>query len=119
MESTKGEESGEMYSPDEQGEYAPEASAACFSVQGLMDTLTTIETEVTEVQLPSMEFAMQLKVMMADHPGCPNPPHSHGMLGWSCMCLRVTPCLGTLIMCTWMVLEQPTCSSLTSRANMA
>ena len=31
MESNKGEESGEMYSPDEQGEYVPEVGALSFS----------------------------------------------------------------------------------------
>ena len=45
MESSKGEESGEMDSPDEQGEYIPEVDAPegmlCFSIQGLMDALAT------------------------------------------------------------------------------
>ena len=52
MESSKGEESAEMYSPDEQGEYTPEVAAPegalCFSIQGLIDALTT---EVSDVQL--------------------------------------------------------------------
>ena len=52
MESSKGEESGKMYSPDEQGEYAPEAAmpkgVPHFSVQGLVDALTT---EISNVQL--------------------------------------------------------------------
>ena len=45
MESGKGEESGEMYSPDEQGEYTPETAAPegapHFSIQELIDALTT------------------------------------------------------------------------------
>ena len=76
MESSKGEESGEMYSPDKQGKYAPKAATPkgtlCFSVQGLVDTLMT---EIPNVQLlPSIEFTLQLEVMMADHPGHPHPP---------------------------------------------
>ena len=68
MESGKGEESGEMYSPDKQGEYTPEAAALegvpHFSLQGLMDPLTT---EVPDMQLLlSLEFALQLEVMMAE-----------------------------------------------------
>ena len=49
MEPNKSEESGEMYSLDEQGEYVPKVGAASFSVQGLSDALTALET-VTEVQ---------------------------------------------------------------------
>ena len=44
-----------------------------FSVQGLSDALTVLET-VTEVQLPSKEFALQLEVTMADHHGHLCPP---------------------------------------------
>ena len=74
--SNKGEESGEMYSPDEQGEYTSEVAtpkdALHFSIQGLMDALIT---EVPDVQLlPSVEFALQLEVMIADCPGHPCPP---------------------------------------------
>ena len=76
MESTRGEESGEIYSSDEQGEYTPEAAtpkgAPHFSVQELKDMLMT---EIPDVQfLLSVEFALQLEVMMADCPGCPCPP---------------------------------------------
>ena len=60
----KSEESGEMYSPDNQGEYAPEVGAPSFSIQGLLDALTALET-VTEVQPPSEEFALQLGPRMA------------------------------------------------------
>ena len=43
-----------------------------FSIQELMDVLTT---EVPDVQyLLSVEFTLQLKVMMADCPGHPCPP---------------------------------------------
>ena len=75
MESSKGEESGEIYSPNKQGKYTPEAAmpegVPCFSVQGLIDALTT---EILDVQLlPSVEFTLQLEVMMADCLGHPHP----------------------------------------------
>ena len=76
MESSKGEESREMYLPDQQGEYVPEAAmpegTPHFSIQGLMDALTT---EIPDVQLlPSVEFTLQLKVTMEDHLVFPCPP---------------------------------------------
>ena len=98
MESGKGEESGEMYSPDEQGEYTPEAAAPkvvlCFSIQGLMDTLNT---EVPEVQLlPSVEFALQLKVMMANRLGHPSPPAFSWNVGMVMHVLKSDPTLRDL-----------------------
>ena len=48
MEPNKSEESGEMYSPNKQGEYVQEVGVPSFSVQGLSDALTALET-VTEV----------------------------------------------------------------------
>ena len=74
MEPSKGEESGEMYSPDDQGEYAPKSGAHNFSIQGLSDALMALESEVTVVQPPSEEYALLLEVTMADHPGCPHSP---------------------------------------------
>ena len=49
MEPNKSEESGEMYLPDDQGEYAPEVGTLSFSIQGLLDALTALETG-TKVQ---------------------------------------------------------------------
>ena len=49
MELTKGDEPGEMYSPDDQGEYVAELGMQNFSVQGLSDTLMSLESEVTMV----------------------------------------------------------------------
>ena len=69
----KSEESDEMYLPDDQGEYMPEVGMLSFSVQGLSDALTALET-VTEVQPSFEEFALQLKVKMANCPGCLHPP---------------------------------------------
>ena len=92
MEPNKGEESGKMYSPDEQEEYMPEAGALSFSVQGLSDALTALDTEVTEVQPPSEEFALQLKVMMADCPGHPHPPAFSWNMGMVLYVLKMIPC---------------------------
>ena len=74
MELTKGDEPGEMYSPDNQGEYVPELGAQNFSIQGLSDALTSLESEVTVVQLPAEEYALLLEVTMADCPRHPHPP---------------------------------------------
>ena len=68
------EDSGEMYSPDEQGEYMPKAGAQNFSVQELTDVLATLDPKVTEVQPPAKEYALMLEVTMADQPGHPQPP---------------------------------------------
>ena len=72
MEPYKNEESGEMYLPDDQGEYVPKVGVPRVSVQGLSDALTALET-VTEVQLLLEEFALQLEVIMADCRGHPRP----------------------------------------------
>ena len=43
MEPSKGEESGGIYLPDDQGEYAPESGVHNFSIQVLSDALTALE----------------------------------------------------------------------------
>ena len=78
MEPNKSEESGKMYSLNDQGENAPEVGMLSFSVQGLSDAFTALET-VTEVQPPLEEFALQLEVLMVDRPGPPRPP----MFSWN------------------------------------
>ena len=95
MEPNKSEESGEMYSPDDQEEYAPEVGMLSFSVQGLSDALTALET-VTEVQPPSEKFGLQLKVMMADCPGCPHPPTFSWKVGMVLHVLKSYPTLRDL-----------------------
>ena len=69
MKLERSEESREMYSPHEQGDYVPEEGAPHFSVQGLTNALTEIGQEIAEVLPPAKEYAMLLEVMMADHPG--------------------------------------------------
>ena len=74
MDSHHGEESDEMYSPNEQGEYTPADGAQAFIVQGLTDSLSGLESEDMVVEPPEEELILQLEVMMADHPGHPCPP---------------------------------------------
>ena len=95
MEPNKGEESGEMYSPEKQGEYMPEVGAPSFSVQGLSDALTALET-VMEVQPLSEEFTLQLEVMMTDCPGCPHSPTFLWNVGMVLHVLKSDPTLRDL-----------------------
>ena len=74
MDSHCGEESGEMYSPNEQGEYSPEDGAQSLTVQGLTDTLSGLESEDAVVEPPEEELILQLEVTMADCLGHPRPP---------------------------------------------
>ena len=74
MEHEGEEESGEMFSPNESGEYMLHDDAVSFTVQGLRDALTAAETTLTEPPHPTNEFIIQLEVMMADQPGRLHPP---------------------------------------------
>ena len=74
MEREREEESGEMYSPNESGEYMPHGDVPNFTVQGLWDALTEAESMVTELPALTDEFIIQLEVTMADRPGRPQPP---------------------------------------------
>ena len=71
MDSDRCQNSGEMYSPDEQGEYVSLDGTPRFSMQGLSDTLADVGEGNTES--PVEEYTMMLEVTMADHPGqlCP------------------------------------------------
>ena len=72
MDSDKHEDSGEMYSPDEQGEYMPLDGALRFSMQGLSDAPADVGEGVNKP--PAEEYAMMLEVTMTDRPGWPRPP---------------------------------------------
>ena len=74
MECEREEESREMYSPNESGEYTPCGDVSTFTVQGLRDALTKAESIVTEPSPPADEFIIQLEVTMVDQPGGPQPP---------------------------------------------
>ena len=67
MDPNRHEDLGEMYSPDDQGEYTPLDEAPRFSLQGLSDALADITEGTSET--PVEGYAMMLEVTMADHPG--------------------------------------------------
>ena len=58
---------GEMYSPDDQGEYTSLDEALHFSLWGLSDALADLGEGTGETS--AEEYAMMLEVTMADHPG--------------------------------------------------
>ena len=72
MDSNRCKNSGEMYSPDDQGEYTSLDEAPRFSMQGLSDVLADVGEGMYET--PAEEYAIVLEVMMADYPGWPCPP---------------------------------------------
>ena len=74
MEHDREEESGEMYSPNEFGEYMPHSDMPNFTVQGLQDALNETEATVTEPSPLAEEFIIQLEVTMAGRPGRLRPP---------------------------------------------
>ena len=72
MDPDRHEDSGEMYSSDDQGEYTSLDEAPRFSLQGLSDALADVEEGTGETSVE--EYAMMLEVTMADRPGRPCPP---------------------------------------------
>ena len=105
-----------MYSPNNQGEYMPEAGALSFSIQGLSDALTALDTEVTLVQPPSEEYTLLLEVTMADHPEHLCPTTFFWNVGMVMHILKGNPTLRDSSTYKWMALAQLTCSFLTNRA---
>ena len=67
MDPNRHEDSGEMYSPDDQGEYTSLDETPRFSLQGLSDALADIREETGKISVE--EYALLLEVMMADCPG--------------------------------------------------
>ena len=96
MEPSRGEESGQWYSPDDQGEYASDSGMHNFSVQGLSDALMALESRVTVVQPPTEEYTLILEVTMADHPGHPCPPAFSWNAGMVMHILKGDPALRDL-----------------------
>ena len=96
MDFHHGEESGEMYSPDEQGEYTPVDGAQALTVQGLTDALSGLELEDTVVEPPKEELILQLEVMMVDCPGHPCPPAFSWNAGMVMHILKNNPTLRDL-----------------------
>ena len=94
MDSDRCEDSGEMYSPDEQGEYTPLDGTPRFSMQGLSDALADIREGINEP--PAEEYTMMLEVTMADHPGRPRPPTFSWNAGMVMHVLKSDPVLREL-----------------------
>ena len=72
MDPDRREDSGEMYSPDDQGEYTSLDETPRFSLQGLSNTLVDVGKETGKTSME--EYALMLEVMMADCLGRPHPP---------------------------------------------
>ena len=72
MDPDRHEDSGEMYSPDDQGEYMPLNEAPHFSLQGLSNTLADVGEGTGKTS--AEEYALMLEVTLADCPGRPRPP---------------------------------------------
>ena len=94
MDSDRHKDSGEMYSPDEQGECTPLDGALRFSVQGLSDALVDVGEGINKT--PVEEYAMMLEVMMADCPGWPRPPTFSWNMGMVMHVLKSNPVLREL-----------------------
>ena len=90
------EDIDEMYSSDDQGEYMPESGMQKFSVWGLSDALTYLESEATVVQLAAEEYALLLEVTMADRPGHLHPPAFSWNAGMVLHILKGDPALRDL-----------------------
>ena len=67
MDPDRCEDLGEMYSPDNQGEYTSLDETPRFSLQGLSDTLVDIREEAGKIFVE--EYALLLEVTMADRSG--------------------------------------------------
>ena len=94
MDPDRCEDSGEIYSPDEQGEYMSLDGVLRFSVQGLSDALSDVREGINEP--PAEEYAMMLDVTMADHPGQPCPPAFSWNVGMVMHILKSNPILREL-----------------------
>ena len=94
MDTDRHEDLGEMYSPDDQGEYMSLDEAPQFSVQGLSDALTDVGEGMDET--PAEGYAMMLEVTMADHPGRPHPPVFSWNVGMVMHVLKSDPVLREL-----------------------
>ena len=72
MDPDRHEDLGEMYSPDDQGEYTSLDETLQFSLQGLSNALADVGEETGRTS--TEEYALMLEVTMADCPGRPHPP---------------------------------------------
>ena len=94
MDPDRHKDSGEMYSPVNQGEYTPLDEAPCFSLQGLSDALADVGEGTGETSVE--EYTLMLKVTMADRPGQPCPPAFSWNMGMVMHVLKSDPVLQDL-----------------------
>ena len=94
MDPNRHEDSGEMYSLDDQGEYMPLDETPQFSLQGLFNTLADVGEGMGKTS--SEEYALMLEVMMADRPGQPCPPAFSWNAGMVMHVLKSDPVLQEL-----------------------
>ena len=94
MDSERHKDSGEMCSPDDQGEYTSLDGTPQFAVQGLSDALADVGEGIKET--PAEEYTMMLEVTMADHPGWPHPPTFSWNAGMVMHILKSDPVLREL-----------------------
>ena len=94
MDPNRREDLGEMYSPDNQGEYTPLDETPQFSLQGLSDTLADVGEGMGKTS--AEEYALMLEVMMADCPGRPHPPTFSWNVGMVMHILKSDPVLWEL-----------------------
>ena len=94
MDPDRCEDSGEMYSPDDQGEYTSLDEAPLFFMQGLSDALVDVGEGTGET--PVEEYAMMLEVTMVDCPGQPCPPTFSWNAGMVMHVLKSNPVLREL-----------------------
>ena len=94
MDSDRCEDSGEMYSPDKQGEYMSLDGTLQFSMQGLSNALADVGEGIDEV--PAEKYVMMLELVMADYPGRPRPPVFSWNTGMVMHLLKSNPVLREL-----------------------
>ena len=94
MDPDRCEDSGEMYSSDDQGDYMSMDEAPCFSMQGLSDALADVGEGTGETSVE--EYTMMLEVTMADCPGRPHPPAFSWNVGMVMHILKSDPVLQEL-----------------------
>ena len=94
MDPDRHEYSGEMFSPDDQGEYTSLDETPRFLLRGLSDALADIREETGKTSAEA--YALLLKVTMADCPGQPHPPTFSWNVGMVMHVLRSDPVLWEL-----------------------
>ena len=94
MDSDRCEESEEMYSTDQQGEYTPLDGTLRFSMQELSDALADVGEGITEP--PAEEYTMMFEVTMTDCPGQPYLPTFSWNTGMVMHVLKSDPVLREL-----------------------